>query len=76
MPFKNNRNSRDDKSKKANRTTKSSRDFAPKSSKNSTERSDGINVRPKKLFGTSNEIPLKGDSKRGADIPLGQGRNS
>ena len=73
MPFKNNRNSRDDKSKKADRTTKSSKDFAPKSSRNRTERTDSTSVRPKKLFGISNEIPLKSDSKRGAESPFGQG---
>lgn len=60
MPIKNNRNSRDDKSKKVDRSAKSSKDSAAKKPGTRPERTDALNMRPRKLFGEGGDTPLKG----------------
>lgn len=76
MPIKNNRNSRDDKSKKVDRSAKSPKDFAAKKPGIKPERTDALNMRPRKLFGEGGDTPLKGGfgSVEGKSDRAGKGR--
>jgi 23S rRNA pseudouridine2605 synthase len=58
MPLKNNRNSRDDKSKKVVRSSKSSIDFASKT-REKPEQTDDLNSSKGKLFENNTDRPLK-----------------
>ncbi|HCN82898.1 MAG TPA: pseudouridylate synthase [Sphingobacteriaceae bacterium] len=75
MPIKNNRNSRDDKSKKVDRSAKSSKDFASKNPGTKPERTDALNIRPRKLFGEGGDTPLKGGFKKTDSKPERKGRD-
>jgi 23S rRNA pseudouridine2605 synthase len=66
MPFKNKRNSRDDKSEKPNRSFKPSPGSA---SKGKSDRSEGTNNTKKKLFGDDFKKPFKAGSQRSDDKP-------
>lgn len=64
MPFKNKRNSRDDKSEKPNRSFKPA---AGSAVKGKSDRSEGSNNTKKKLFGDDFKKPFKAGAKRSDD---------
>jgi 23S rRNA pseudouridine2605 synthase len=74
MPIKNNRNSRDDKSKKVDHSAKS-KDFASKNPGTKPERTDALNMRPRKLFGEGGDTPLKGGFDKTDSRPERKGRD-
>ena len=69
MPFKNKRNSRDDKSEKSNRSFKPASGSAPKSNFNKSDRTEGSNNTKKKLFGDDSKRPFKSGFKKSEDKP-------
>ena len=75
MPIKNNRNSRDDKSKKVDSSAKSSKDVASKKPGTKPERTDALNIRPRKLFAEGGDTPLKGGFKKTDSKPDRKGRD-
>jgi 23S rRNA pseudouridine2605 synthase len=69
MPFKNKRNSRDDKSEKSNRSFKPASGSAPKSNFHKSDRTEGSNNTKKKLFGDDSKRPFKSGFKKSEDKP-------
>ncbi len=67
MPFKNKRNSRDDKSEKPNRSSKPASGSASKSNSFKSDRSEGSNNTKKKLFGDDFKKPYKAGFKKSDD---------
>ncbi len=67
MPFKNKRNSRDDKSEKSNRPFKSSPGSASKSNSYKPDRTEGSNSTKKKLFGDDVKKPFKSGFRKPDD---------
>ena len=69
MPFKNKRNSRDDKSEKSTRPFKSAPGSASKSNSYKPDRTEGSNSTKKKLFGDDAKKPFKSGFKKPDDKP-------
>ncbi|MDB5121586.1 MAG: hypothetical protein JWN56_2804 [Sphingobacteriales bacterium] len=73
MPFKNNRNSRDDKSKNSTRSDKSSSGSGSKFKSSNPDRPEGNNPIKKKLFSDSGSSrPFKSGFKKSDDKPDGK----
>ncbi len=69
MPFKNKRNSRDDKSEKSNRPFKASPGSSSKSNFTKSDRPEGTNTTKKKLFADDSRKPFKSGFKSAGDRP-------
>ena len=67
MPFKNKRNSRDDKSEKPNRTSKSTSGSTSKSNSYKSDRTEGTSNTKKKLFSDDSKKPFKSGFKKNDD---------
>ena len=73
MPFKNNRNSRDDKSNNSSRSDKSSAGSGSKFKSSNQDKSEGNNPIKKKLFSDSGSSrPFKSGFKKSEDKPEGK----
>ncbi len=75
MPFKNKRNSRDDKSEKFKRSVKPASGSSPKSNVNKSDRPESTNHTKKKLFSDDPKKPFK-SGPRNADEKSGSGFSS
>lgn len=69
MPFKNKRNSRDDKSEKSNRSFKPASGSSTKNNPHKSDRTEGASNTRKKLFGDDFKKPFKGGFKKSEERP-------